>query len=320
MYNVFYQTMGVIVVGLTNRDLEVVRLLEKNMILSAEQIATLFFNKNGNFSSALTIARRRLSFLTEKKYIKRIKDYSNGSFVYFIGKTPNITKHKMLFGDVLVTLKKHKYEINDVRIEYRGFYDEGFKIIPDMRIDLVKDGVTFSLFVEVDYSKKFTNGKIYRDILRQRNSINCLKNTPFAILSVCDSALPHEVDFKVAHTTTKLDQSILFEDLLSFIYYPENSIELSKVRNVIHQTPTTDHTQNNTHTYKFVLSNGISYIVKSRINSIDGVIASVFSGLASKNFKITKWELDCEMEGMNSVVINSNYVSSIEYYEQKNDS
>ena len=72
MYNVFYQTMGVIVVGLTNRDLEVVRLLEKNMILSAEQIATLFFNKNGNFSSALTIARRRLSFLTEKKYIKRI--------------------------------------------------------------------------------------------------------------------------------------------------------------------------------------------------------------------------------------------------------
>ena len=301
--------------GLTNRDLEVVRLLEKNMILSAEQIATLFFNKNGNFSSALTIARRRLSFLTEKKYIKRIKDYSNGSFVYFIGKTPNITKHKMLFGDVLVTLKKYKYEINDVCIEYTDFYDEGFRIRPDMRVELSKDGVRFSLFVEVDISKKFTNGEIYRDILIHRNSVKCLKNTPFAILSVCDSELPKEVDFKVAHANTELNKSAAFDDLLSFIHYPEDVVGFSGVENKKLSKPTREAMGMKTYTYKFILSNGVSYTVKSEIRTINGVISRVFQGLVSDSFKITKWELNDELDGRNSVVINSNHVVSIEYCE-----
>ena len=59
--------------GLTSRDLEVVRLLEKNMVLTAEQLAVLVFS-TGNERAALTIAQRRLRTLYTKKQIKRYRN------------------------------------------------------------------------------------------------------------------------------------------------------------------------------------------------------------------------------------------------------
>ena len=304
----------VIVMGLTSRDLEVVRLLEKNMVLTAEQLAVLVFS-TGNERAALTIAQRRLRTLYAKKQIKRYRNHTTSSYYYYLGDDCNLSKHKKLFGDVLVALKKNGYEIVDVCVEYRGFYEEGFQIRPDMRIELLKDGVGFSLFVEVDSSKKFTNGEIYRDILINRNSVNCVKNKPFAILSVCDSELPEEIDFKVAHTNTELDEAVVFDNLLSFIYYPDDVVELSEIEKKTPKKRTREVREMKTYTYKFVLSNGVSYIVKSKIRTINGVISSVFRGFANDSFKITKWELSDDLDGRNSVVINSNHVASIEYYE-----
>lgn len=304
----------VIVMGLTSRDLEVVRLLEKNMVLTAEQLAVLVFS-TGNERAALTIAQRRLRTLYTKKQIKRYRNHTTSSYYYYLGDDCNLSKHKKLFGDVLVALKKNGYEIVDVCVEYRGFYEEGFQIRPDMRIELLKDGVGFSLFVEVDSSKKFTNGEIYRDILINRNSVNCVKNKPFAILSVCDSELPEEIDFKVAHTNTELDEAVVFDNLLSFIYYPDDVVELSEIEKKTPKKRTREVREMKTYTYKFVLSNGVSYIVKSKIRTINGVISSVFRGFANDSFKITKWELSDDLDGRNSVVINSNHVASIEYYE-----
>lgn len=304
----------VIVMGLTSRDLEVVRLLEKNMVLTAEQLAVLVFS-TGNERAALTIAQRRLRTLYTKKQIKRYRNHTTSSYYYYLGDDCNLSKHKKLFGDVLVALKKNGYEIVDVCVEYRGFYEEGFQIRPDMRIELLKDGVDFSLFVEVDSSKKFTNGEIYRDILINRNSVNCVKNKPFAILSVCDSELPEEIDFKVAHTNTELDEAVVFDNLLSFIYYPDDVVELSEIEKKTPKKRTREVREMKTYTYKFVLSNGVSYIVKSKIRTINGVISSVFQGFVNDSFKITKWELSDDLDGRNSVVINSNHVASIEYYE-----
>lgn len=300
--------------GLTSRDLEVVRLLEKNMILTAEQLSVLVFN-TGNEQTSLNIAQRRLRTLYTKKQIKRYRNHTTSSYCYYIGDDCNFSKHKKLFGDVLVALKKNGYEIVDVCAEYRGFYDEGFRIRPDMRVELVKDRTAFSLFVEVDSSKKFTNGEIYREILINKNSVNCVKSTPFAILSVCDSELPDEIDFKVAHINTGLNESIVFDNLLSFIYYPEDVVELSVIEKKKTKKRIKEVRETKTYTYKFVLSNGVSYIVKSNIRTINGVISSVFQGLVNDNFKITKWELRDELDGRNSVVINSNHVASIEYYE-----
>ena len=304
----------VIVMGLTSRDLEVVRLLEKNMVLTAEQLAVLVFG-TGNERASLNIAQRRLRTLYAKKQIKRYRNHTTSSYYYYLGDDCNLSKHKKLFGDVLVALKKNGYEIVDVCVEYRGFYEEGFQIRPDMRIELLKDGVGFSLFVEVDSSKKFTNGEIYRDILINRNSVNCVKNKPFAILSVCDSELPEEIDFKVAHTNTELDEAVVFDNLLSFIYYPDDVVELSEIEKKTPKKRTREVREMKTYTYKFVLSNGVSYIVKSKIRTINGVISSVFRGFANDSFKITKWELSDDLDGRNSVVINSNHVASIEYYE-----
>ena len=304
----------VIVMGLTSRDLEVVRLLEKNMVLTAEQLAVLVFG-TGNERASLNIAQRRLRTLYAKKQIKRYRNHTTSSYYYYLGDDCNLSKHKKLFGDVLVALKKNGYEIVDVCVEYRGFYEEGFQIRPDMRIELLKDGVGFSLFVEVDSSKKFTNGEIYRDILINRNSVNCVKNKPFAILSVCDSELPEEIDFKVAHTNTELDEAVVFDNLLSFIYYPDDVVELSEIEKKTPKKRTREVREMKTYTYKFVLSNGVSYIVKSKIRTINGVISSVFQGFANDSFKITKWELSDDLDGRNSVVINSNHVASIEYYE-----
>lgn len=304
----------VIVMGLTSRDLEVVRLLEKNMVLTAEQLAVLVFS-TGNERAALTIAQRRLRTLYTKKQIKRYRNHTTSSYYYYLGGDCNLSKHKKLFGDVLVALKKNGYEIVDVCAEYRGFYEEGFQIRPDMRIELLKDGVDFSLFVEVDSSKKFTNGEIYRDILINRNSVNCVKNKPFAILSVCDSELPEEIDFKVAHTNTELDEAVVFDNLLNFIYYPDVVVELSEIEKKTPKKRTREVREMKTYTYKFVLSNGVSYIVKSKIRTINGVISSVFQGFANDSFKITKWELDDDLDGRNNVVINSAHVVSIEYCE-----
>lgn len=304
----------VIVMGLTSRDLEVVRLLEKNMVLTAEQLAVLVFS-TGNERAALTIAQRRLRTLYTKKQIKRYRNHTTSSYYYYLGDDCNLSKHKKLFGDVLVALKKNGYEIVDVCAEYRGFYEEGFQIRPDMRIELLKDGVDFSLFVEVDSSKKFTNGEIYRDILINRNSVNCVKNKPFAILSVCDSELPEEIDFKVAHTNTELDEAVVFDNLLNFIYYPDDVVELSEIEKKTPKKRTREVREMKTYTYKFVLSNGVSYIVKSKIRTINGVISSVFQGFANDSFKITKWELDDDLDGRNNVVINSAHVVSIEYCE-----
>lgn len=300
--------------GLTSRDLEVVRLLEKNMVLTAEQLAVLVFS-TGNERTSLNIAQKRLRTLYTKKQIKRYRNHTTSSYYYYLGDDCNLSKHKKLFGDVLAALKKNGYEIVDVCVEYRGFYEEGFRIRPDMRIELLKDGVDFSLFVEVDSSKKFTNGEIYRDILINRNSVNCVKNKPFAILSVCDSELPEEIDFKVAHTNTELDEAVVFDNLLSFIYYPDDVVELSEIEKKTPKKRTREVREMKTYTYKFVLSNGVSYIVKSKIRTINGVISSVFQGLANDSFKITKWELSDDLDGRNSVVINSNHVASIEYYE-----
>ena len=304
----------VIVMGLTSRDLEVVRLLEKNMVLTAERLAVLVFS-TGNERTSLTIAQRRLRTLYTKKQIKRYRNHITSSYCYYLGDDCNLSKHKKLFGDVLVALKKNGYEIVDVCVEYRGFYEEGFQIRPDMRIELLKDGVDFSLFVEVDSSKKFTNGEIYRDILINRNSVNCVKNKPFAILSVCDSELPEEIDFKVAHTNTELDEAVVFDNLLSFIYYPDDVVELSEIEKKTPKKRTREVREMKTYTYKFVLSNGVSYIVKSKIRTINGVISSVFQGFANDSFKITKWELDDDLDGRNNVVINSAHVVSIEYCE-----
>lgn len=304
----------VIIMGLTSRDLEVVRLLEKNMVLTAEQLAVLVFS-TGNERASLNIAQRRLRTLYTKKQIKRYRNHTTSSYYYYLGDDCNLSKHKKLFGDVLVALKKNGYEIVDVCVEYRGFYEEGFQIRPDMRIELLKDGVGFSLFVEVDSSKKFTNGEIYRDILINRNSVNCVKNKPFAILSVCDSELPEEIDFKVAHTNTELDEAVVFDNLLSFIYYPDDVVELSEIEKKTPKKRTREVREMKTYTYKFVLSNGVSYIVKSKIRTINGVISSVFQGFANDSFKITKWELDDDLDGRNNVVINSAHVVSIEYCE-----
>ena len=105
MYNWFYQMTEVIVMGLTSRDLEVVRLLEKNMILTAEQLAVLVFS-TGNERAALTIAQRRLRTLYTKKQIKRYRNHTTSSYYYYLGDDCNLSKHKKLFGDVLAALKK----------------------------------------------------------------------------------------------------------------------------------------------------------------------------------------------------------------------
>ena len=112
-----------------------------------------------------------------------------------------------------------------------------------------------------------------------------------------------------------MNKSAAFDDLLSFIHYPEDVVGFSGVENKKLSKPTREAMGMKTYTYKFILSNGVSYTVKSEIRTINGVISRVFQGLVSDSFKSTKWELNDELDGRNSVVINSNHVVSIEYCE-----
>lgn len=311
----FRKNIGVIYVGITSRDIEVVRLLEKNMVLTAKQLSFLVF-QTSNERSSLTITQNRLKVLFNKKQIKRYRSSHSSQYYYYIGKECSVSKHKELFGDTLVALKKTGYEILDVKVEYRGFYDEGFQIRPDMRIELAKNGEQFSLFVEVDCSKKFTNGHIYRDILIHKNDVDCLRNKSFAILSVCDSELPDDIDFKVAYTNTNFDNVESLRNLSDFIYRPQDGVELEAAERALKKEPARAKKEVPLYNYKITTTNGCSYIIKTNIRTINGVINSLFNDFCpNKQFKITKWELDSDYGGMNSVAINSAHVVSIEYCE-----
>ena len=76
--------------------------LEKNMVLTAEQLAVLVFS-TGNERTSLNIAQKRLRTLYTKKQIKRYRNHTN---------EPDILELKLTILEIQISLENFKRSLS----------------------------------------------------------------------------------------------------------------------------------------------------------------------------------------------------------------
>ena len=107
--------------GLTTRDLVVIKYLEKNFLLNAEILSRLVY-WTGNEKYSLNASRRRLKAMHDLKQIKRVREYVGQSYVYYLGKAPAKVEHRLTISDFLSQMSKNGFEIllDETEVEFKG--------------------------------------------------------------------------------------------------------------------------------------------------------------------------------------------------------
>lgn len=174
--------------GLTTRDLVVIRYLEKKFLLNAEILSRLVY-WTGNEKYSLNASRRRLKAMHDLKQIKRVRKYVGQSYVYYLGKAPSKIEHRLMISDFLSQLSKNGFEIllDETEVEFKGL-EEGYRVRPDALVTFKYQDKTYQLLVEVDLTKPFSNGEAYKKILNDKRSgeLSSILRHPLVIVSVCD--------------------------------------------------------------------------------------------------------------------------------------
>lgn len=173
--------------GLTSRDLELIRYCEKNFLINAE-IASRLVYWTKNEKSSLNIAQRRLKeIVKQQKQVKRVREYIGQSYTYYIGKNPTKTKHRLMVSDFLSRMVADGFEIvlEETQVEYKGL-EERYNIRPDLLVTFMYGNKKYQAFVEVDLTKEFSNTKVYEKIYNDAINGKFTMDYPFAIISVCN--------------------------------------------------------------------------------------------------------------------------------------
>ena len=174
--------------GITTRDLEIVRYLEKNFIVNAE-IASRLVYWTKNEQSSLNISQRRLRELHKLKQVKRIREFVGQSYTYYLGKTPTKTKHRLMMSDFLSRCQVNGFyiDLEQTETEWKGV-EERFGIRPDMLVTITYNGQTYQLLVEIDLTKEFTNGSKYAKLQKaiRNGELQRVFKHSTAIVSVCE--------------------------------------------------------------------------------------------------------------------------------------
>jgi len=174
--------------GITTRDLEIIRYLEKNFLINSD-IASRLVYKTNNKDSSLNIAQRRLRELYKLKQVKRIREYVSQSYTYYIGKTPTKTEHRLMMTDLVSRLKELGAEIilEETEIEFDKL-EQPYGVRPDILLTFNLNGRTYQALVEIDLTKTFTHADKYKKILeaKRRGELPMLRDYPLTIISVCD--------------------------------------------------------------------------------------------------------------------------------------
>lgn len=174
--------------GLTTRDLQVIRYLEKNFLINAE-IASRLVYWTRNEESSLNISQRRLREIFKLKQAKRVREFVGQSYTYYLGKAPSKTKHRLMMTDFLSRCEMNGFHVDIERteVEWKGL-EEKFGVRPDMIVTITYNDKVYQLLVEVDITKEFSNAKKYERIMKAKRNGE-LKGTldeALAIVSVCD--------------------------------------------------------------------------------------------------------------------------------------
>lgn len=177
--------------ALTTRDITVVNFFEEtHLLMNAQQIARYFYvsSKAQSSTSALVIARRRLATMSKGRYIKRVRQFSNQEYIYYLNdKVPKKYEHKLLMSEFIVTMKENNFKILKVQVEFKDLQKD-YGLRPDMRIEFEYYQIKFVAFVEVDHTKTFSNEEKYKRLIRSRKAdekVATALGDNFLLISVC---------------------------------------------------------------------------------------------------------------------------------------
>lgn len=174
--------------GLTTRDLEVIRYLEKNFLINAE-IASRLVYWTKNEASSLNIAQKRLKEMFRLKQVKRVREYVGQSYTYYLSKAPTKSKHRLMMTDFISRMVASGFEIDlDLtEVEWKGVEDQ-FSIRPDVLVTFTYNEKIYHLLVEIDLTKEFTNGKKYERLInaKRNGELKGILDGIVGVVSVCD--------------------------------------------------------------------------------------------------------------------------------------
>lgn len=155
---------------MTSRDLDVIEFLESTTLYAnADQLSRMFY-WTGNVSSSVKKAQERLRILTNDcKQIKRIRETHVQEYIYYMSKNPpRAYRHKLMNTEFL----SHFWRLEGITVhrvyhEWTGIEKE-YGLRPDLYIEFDYYGKDYVCVVEVDNTKKFSNGSKYSRVLLSR--------------------------------------------------------------------------------------------------------------------------------------------------------
>ena len=174
--------------GVTTRDLQVIRYLEKGFLLNADICSRLIYWTK-NEKASLNIAQRRLRELYKLKQVKRVREYVGQSYTYYLDKAPTKTKHRLMMSDFLSRMEMNGFHIDleNTFIEWKGL-EQRFGVRPDLLVTFEYANKTYQLLVEIDLTKEYSNSDKYKRI-HQAKVDSMLTNIlphPLVFVSICD--------------------------------------------------------------------------------------------------------------------------------------
>ena len=174
--------------GVTTRDLQVIRYLEKGFLLNADICSRLIYWTK-NEATSLNIAQRRLKELYRLKQVKRVREFVGQSYTYYLDKAPTKTKHRLMMSNFLSMLMINGFEVDleNTFIEWKGV-EKRFGVRPDLLVTFNYGDSSYQLLVEIDITKEFTNADKYRRLLQAKVNGELTNQLPhqLAIVSICD--------------------------------------------------------------------------------------------------------------------------------------
>lgn len=174
--------------GITTRDLQVIRYLEKGFLLNADICSRLIYWTK-NEATSLNIAQRRLKELYRLKQVKRVREFVGQSYTYYLDKAPSKTKHRLMMSNFLSMLMINGFEVDldNTFIEWKGL-EKRFGVRPDLLVTFNYGDSTYQLLVEIDLTKEFTNSDKYRRLLQAKVNGELTNQLPhqLAVVSICD--------------------------------------------------------------------------------------------------------------------------------------
>ena len=174
--------------GITTRDLQVIRYLEKGFLLNADICSRLIYWTK-NEATSLNIAQRRLKELYRLKQVKRVREFVGQSYTYYLDKAPTKTKHRLMMSNFLSMLMINGFEVDldNTFIEWKGV-EKRFGVRPDLLVTFNYGDSSYQLLVEIDLTKEFTNADKYRRLLQAKVNGELTNQLPhqLAVVSICD--------------------------------------------------------------------------------------------------------------------------------------